>query len=144
MCGLTGFLSLSSNGQPPRLRDESWTILERMTATLKHRGPEDSDVWLAESGAVALGHRRLAILDTSPLGHQPMTSPCGRLVIIYNGEIYNHLSLRPELESHGVAFRGHSDTETLIAAISVWGVRATVDAATVCSLSPCGTNATDL
>ncbi|MHC4879106.1 MAG: asparagine synthase (glutamine-hydrolyzing) [Planctomycetota bacterium] len=127
MCGLTGFLSLNSNGQPPRLRDESWTILERMTATLKHRGPEDSDVWLAESGAVALGHRRLAILDTSPLGHQPMTSPCGRFVIIYNGEIYNHLSLRPELESHGVAFRGHSDTETLIAAISVWGVRATVE-----------------
>jgi asparagine synthase (glutamine-hydrolysing) len=127
MCGLTGFLSLNADGRSPqRSRDESRAILERMTESLRHRGPDDGDVWLDETGRVGLGHRRLSILDLSPAGHQPMTSHCGRFVIVYNGEIYNHLHLRPELEARGIAFRGHSDTESLVGAISVWGVEATL------------------
>lgn len=98
-----------------------------MTESLRHRGPDDGDVWLDETGAVGLGHRRLSILDLSPAGHQPMTSHCGRFVIVYNGEIYNHLELRPSLKSHGITFRGHSDTETLLAAISEWGFEQTLD-----------------
>lgn len=128
MCGLTGFLRLNADGRGPQCsRDESRAILERMTESLRHRGPDDGDVWLDETGAVGLGHRRLSILDLSPAGHQPMTSHCGRFVIVYNGEIYNHLELRPSLKSHGITFRGHSDTETLLAAISEWGFEQTLD-----------------
>ncbi len=119
MCGLTGFLSLNADGRSPqRSRGESRAILERMTESLRHRGPDDGDVSLDETGRVGLGHRRLSILDLSPAGHQPMTSHCGRFVIVYNGEIYNHLDLRPPFESNGVRFRGHSDTETLLARLS--------------------------
>jgi asparagine synthase (glutamine-hydrolysing) len=79
-------------------------------------------VWVDGEAGVALGHRRLSILDLSALGAQPMVSACGRFVIVYNGEVYNHLDLRPELEAAGHAFHGHSDTETILAAIVQWGV----------------------
>src|SRR5690606_12686007 len=87
---------------------------------LEHRGPDAGDVWVGEG--VALGHRRLAIVDLSAAGAQPMASACGRWIIAFNGEIYNHLNLRRELEAAGAvpAWRGHSDTETLLAGIAYW------------------------
>jgi asparagine synthase (glutamine-hydrolysing) len=95
-----------------------------MCDTLTHRGPDDSGIWVDESAGVALAHRRLSILDLSPAGHQPMVSACGRYVVTFNGEIYNHLDLRTQLGcARGVRdWRGHSDTETLLAAIREWGV----------------------
>lgn len=127
MCGLTGFLSLSDAGQSPdQSREDARAALSRMTATLHHRGPDDGDVWIDERAQAGLGHRRLAILDLSPQGRQPMVSACGRYVLAYNGEIYNHLSLRAELESLGTVFRGRSDTETLLAGIAAWGIRDTI------------------
>ena len=112
MCGITGFVASSGAG-----RDQ----LEAMVATLSHRGPDDSGVWIDDASGVALGHRRLAIVDLSPLGSQPMVSRCGRYVLSFNGEIYNHRELRAALG--GVEWRGHSDTETLVEAIARWGLR---------------------
>ena len=95
-----------------------------MAAALAHRGPDDAGVWCDPPAGLALAHRRLAILDLSAAGHQPMPSATGRYVIAFNGEIYNHLELRHELEAVGGAppWRGHSDTETLLAAIEIWGL----------------------
>jgi len=95
-----------------------------MSDCLAHRGPDDSGTWADAEVGVALGHRRLAIIDLSPEGHQPMVSACGRYVIIYNGEIYNFRAIRKELERIGSApsWRGHSDTEVMLAAISHWGL----------------------
>lgn len=121
MCGLTGVLS-------PRHGSSGFltSTAERMSDALIHRGPDAGDVW-AEDG-VALGHRRLSILDLSPAGAQPMHSACARYVIAYNGEIYNHLDLRRELEGAGAApnWRGRSDTETLLAGIAHWGLDETL------------------
>lgn len=99
-----------------------------MARQLAHRGPDDEGVWLDTSLGVALAHRRLSILDLSPAGHQPMTSPGGRYVIVFNGEIYNHLALRKALEqsANAPAWRGHADTETLLAAFEVWGIENTL------------------
>jgi asparagine synthase (glutamine-hydrolysing) len=97
-----------------------------MTQTLLHRGPDDSGVWVDASAGLALGHRRLAILDLSPLGHQPMTSACGRYVVSFNGELYNYRMLRRELEEAGHAFRGRSDTEVLLSAVAQWGLESAV------------------
>lgn len=119
MCGIAGFLSPSRAAAG---EDMQSTVLGMATA-LRHRGPDDSGTWLDPAAGVALGHRRLSIVDLSPLGHQPMRSASGRHVIVYNGEIYNFRSLRTELESRGHAFRGHSDTEVMLAAITQWGVR---------------------
>jgi asparagine synthase (glutamine-hydrolysing) len=119
MCGLTGFW------QPGNFSaDAAQAVAEEMAGRIAHRGPDDAGVWIDERAGVALAHRRLAILDLSPAGHQPMASSCGRHVIVFNGEIYNHLDLRHALEAAGAgpAWRGHSDTETLIAAIAAWGV----------------------
>jgi asparagine synthase (glutamine-hydrolysing) len=95
-----------------------------MARRIQHRGPDDAGVWLNEEGDLALAHQRLAIIDLTPAGHQPMISPCGRFTLVYNGEIYNHQDLRAELEDEGGHFDwcGHSDTETLLAALRHWGV----------------------
>jgi asparagine synthase (glutamine-hydrolysing) len=99
-----------------------------MSATVRHRGPDDSGCWLDEDAGLGLGHRRLSIIDLSAAGHQPMASTCGRYVIAFNGEIYNHLALRAELEATKAApaWRGHSDTETLLACFAVHGVAETL------------------
>jgi asparagine synthase (glutamine-hydrolysing) len=115
MCGFYGFID--RRGQ---------TFLEEashaMGGTLHHRGPDDAGVWVDGDRGVCLGHRRLSILDLSPEGHQPMHSGSGRYVVAYNGEIYNFAELRRELAGRGAAFRGHSDTEVLLAAVDAWGV----------------------
>ena len=115
MCGLTGILSFTSQG-------DFTSYLYKMTSSLAHRGPNDEGVWF--DGSIGLGHRRLSIIDLSSNGSQPMQSHCGRFVIVFNGEIYNHLNLRSELEKSGLtpAWRGHSDTETLLEAIKHWGI----------------------
>jgi len=118
MCGISGFLDTSHRFGN---RELEATVLE-MVNTLRHRGPDDSGAWADARAGIALGHRRLAIVDLSPEGHQPMRSVCGRYVISFNGEIYNFKSLRRELEGLGHAFRGHSDTEVMLACISEWGL----------------------
>jgi asparagine synthase (glutamine-hydrolysing) len=97
-----------------------------MTATLAHRGPDDHGTWVDPSGRVALGHRRLSIIDLSQEGHQPMLSADGRFAITYNGEIYNFKELRERLADAGVRFRGASDTEVLVEAMAAWGVAETM------------------
>lgn len=116
MCGIAGFI-----GETGR---DAAAVATRMGASLHHRGPDDDGVWIDGMIGVALAHRRLSILDLSPAGHQPMVSASGRYVIVFNGEIYNHLNLREELTSKH--WRGHSDTETLLAAFESWGVEATL------------------
>lgn len=97
-----------------------------MADALYHRGPDDGGAWVDADAGIALGHRRLSIIDLSPLGHQPMVSADGRYVLIFNGEIYNHQSLRVELEGWGYPFKGHSDTEVLLAGVVRWGLEATL------------------
>jgi asparagine synthase (glutamine-hydrolysing) len=103
-----------------------------MAAAIINRGPDDSGVWSDVEASIALAHRRLSVVDLSPAGHQPMASASGRYVIVFNGEIYNHLDMRTELEKSGGSFqwRGHSDTETLLAGIDVWGLEATLKRST--------------
>ncbi|MGE0873766.1 MAG: asparagine synthase (glutamine-hydrolyzing) [Burkholderiales bacterium] len=122
MCGLTGVLQ-------HRADEGLASSVAAMTQALLHRGPDDGDTWVDGPQGVAIGHRRLAIIDLSAAGHQPMHSACGRYVIAFNGEIYNHLALRDELAAagHAPAWRGTSDTETLLACIAAWGLRATLD-----------------
>jgi asparagine synthase (glutamine-hydrolysing) len=100
-----------------------------MTRALAHRGPDSDGAWFDEAAGLALGHRRLAIVDLSPAGAQPMQAVSGRWVMAFNGEIYNHLQLRAELEKASLApvWRGHSDTETLLAGFDAWGIRATIE-----------------
>jgi asparagine synthase (glutamine-hydrolysing) len=122
MCGIAGVL-----GGP---RIDAATVT-RMTRALAHRGLDDEGVWVDADAGIGLGHRRLSIVDLSPAGHQPMHSPGGRFVITLNGEIYNHLDLRAALlaEGHQVAWRGHSDTETLLAGFDAWGIKLTLQRA---------------
>ena len=126
MCGFTGFLGT----MPCSDRQSTTALLGRMADTLLTRGPDDSGVWLEAAGdfAIGLAHRRLSIMDLSPAGHQPMSCHVERFVIAFNGEIYNHLDLRRELETagHAPAWRGHSDTETLLTGFVAWGVSATL------------------
>jgi len=101
-----------------------------MADALVHRGPDDGSAWADPHAGIALSHRRLSIIDPSPAGRQPMPSPCGRYILTFNGEIYNHLAIRAELESAGaIAWRGHSDTETLVRAISRHGLEAALQKA---------------
>lgn len=127
MCGIAGFIggNWSSSG-------EIRAVLSRMGRKIQHRGPDHSDLWMDEEGRAALVHNRLAIVDLSPAGNQPMHSHSGRYVIVYNGEIYNHQQIRDELSSTGKAanWSSHSDTETLLAAIEAWGVRAALEHST--------------
>ena len=97
-----------------------------MAERLVHRGPDDAGIWVDETAGIALAHRRLSILDLSAEGHQPMCSACGRYVIVFNGEIYNYLDIRREIEKLGECpqWRGHSDTEVMLAAFARWGVEA--------------------
>ncbi|HYW71427.1 MAG TPA: hypothetical protein VE961_10345 [Pyrinomonadaceae bacterium] len=122
MCGITGYFNLAAN----QTQDQMHHLLEQMTNQIRHRGPDDAGVWVDPGVGVALGFRRLAILDLSPNGHQPMASADGRYVIVFNGEVYNFRDLRAELEQAGREFRGTSDTEVILAACSQWGVEATI------------------
>lgn len=119
MCGLAGCLGDRENPE---------AAVQRMSQSIEHRGPDDSGSWSDSAAGIALGHRRLAIVDTSPAGHQPMISHDGRFVLAFNGEIYNHLDLRKELsDSHAAPqWRGHSDTETLLAGVCHWGLHETL------------------
>ncbi|AOJ78515.1 asparagine synthase (glutamine-hydrolyzing) [Burkholderia ubonensis] len=127
MCGIDGFLNSAAFDE-----ETARATLARMTASLAHRGPDAQGTWLDAQAGIALGHRRLAIVDLSVHGRQPMASACGRFVLVFNGEIYNHRALRAELERTGraPAWRGHSDTEVLLAAIAAWGVEAALRRAT--------------
>lgn len=118
MCGIAGYLTLDAD---PRTHNRA--IAKAMTDAILHRGPDSDGQWLDEAAGVALGMRRLAIIDLSPAGAQPMISASGRYVLVFNGEIYNHKDLRAELErvGHAPGWRGHSDTEVLLAAIAAWG-----------------------
>lgn len=121
MCGLAGFMRRGIIDV-----DEASRLIRRMTDTLYHRGPDAGDIWAGDR--VCLGHRRLSIIDLSEAGAQPMHSACGRFVIVFNGEVYNHRDLRADLESAAAApdWRGHSDTETLLAGIAHWGLDETL------------------
>jgi asparagine synthase (glutamine-hydrolysing) len=120
MCGIAGLWS----------RSESAIDAGAMADALTHRGPDDRGVWTDIDAGIALSHRRLAIIDLSPAGHQPMPSPCGRYIVAYNGEVYNHLDLRRELDAREpLNWRGHSDTETLVHSIARWGLDATLQRA---------------
>src|ERR1700722_19454668 len=124
MCGITGFIDLHRQTSSENLR----AMVTRMAETLKHRGPDSGGVWVDAGAGIALGHRRLSILDLSAAGHQPMVSASGRFVMIFNGEIYDHLELRRDLEHAAAApvWRGHSDTEILLAGFETWGIEATL------------------
>lgn len=140
MCGFAGFLLVQPGGL-----DGLEVLATHMANAIAHRGPDDSGAWADAQAGVALGHRRLSIVDLSPAGHQPMTSRSGRFVMAFNGEIYNHMELRAELEKNslfmaggnpepcslsgggaGHVWRGHSDTETLLAGFEQWGIEATL------------------
>jgi asparagine synthase (glutamine-hydrolysing) len=122
MCGISGFYDPFRRSGPSEME----SVTARMASTLEHRGPDDSGVWVDADAGIALSHRRLSILDLSAEGHQPMFSADGRLAIVFNGEIYNFAALRGELESLGHSFRGHSDTEIMLAAITQWGLEGAV------------------
>lgn len=144
MCGIVGYWGGME-------RADAFDLAARMANEIVHRGPDDAGVWMDDAAGLALAHRRLSILDLSPAGHQPMVSANGRYVIAFNGEIYNHLDLREALEKRArcpqsrltlalfpvgrgdkggergeYGWRGHSDTETLLAAIAAWGVEVTL------------------
>jgi asparagine synthase (glutamine-hydrolysing) len=119
MCGITGFLDISENKKQTSFQE----TIARMMEPIRHRGPDDSGEWVDAQSGIALGFRRLAILDLSPAGHQPMLSADDRYVIVFNGEVYNFNQLRTELASLGHTFRGHSDTEVMLAAICQWGIQ---------------------
>ena len=118
MCGITGFVNRSGTYS----QNELTNIVAHMADRLIHRGPDDSGTWVDENSGVALGFRRLSIVDLLPTGHQPMLSADGRFVIVYNGEIYNFLELKTELSGMGVSFKGTSDTEVMLASICQWGL----------------------
>lgn len=124
MCGIAGYLGRGVwQGSAHAKRG-----LTEMAAAISSRGPDDCGVWTEDDAAVGLAHRRLSIVDLSPAGHQPMCSASRRYVIVYNGEVYNHEGIRKELDSSGKApnWRGHSDTETVLAGFDAWGIEATL------------------
>ena len=122
MCGIAGLFGQKNNSSFEK-------SVETMILSLSHRGPDDSGVWKDNKSQIVFGHRRLSILDLTKAGHQPMTSSCGRYVITFNGEIYNHLVLRKELDNlgRGIKWVGTSDTETILEAFSYWGIKRTLE-----------------
>ena len=119
MCGFAGIVGEGS---------ASAVLLTSMADALQHRGPDGHGIWSDPAAGIGLAHRRLAIVDLSPMGHQPMLSSDARYVLSYNGEIYNHAAIRAELDAKSVVgWRGHSDTETLVEAIAAWGLRKTLE-----------------
>lgn len=120
MCGIAGIWRLGGG--------DTAAEAARMSECLVHRGPDDSGVWCDSRAGIAVGFRRLAIIDVSPAGHQPMSSASGRFTIVYNGEVYNFEEIRAELDAAGVRprWRGHSDTEVMLAAFERWGVESAV------------------
>ncbi|HVA12981.1 MAG TPA: asparagine synthase (glutamine-hydrolyzing) [Stellaceae bacterium] len=123
MCGIAGLWDQRAHSGGPEALGYA---VRGMTDAMLHRGPDAGDVWCDGQAGLALGHRRLSIIDLSPAGAQPMVSSCGRFVISFNGEVYNFAELRPELEAAGRRFRGHSDTEVIVEGVAEWGVEATV------------------
>ena len=122
MCGIAGFLDRSGTDGPERL----YALVTSMTDAIAYRGPDDSGAWSDAEAGIVLGQRRLSIIDLSAEGHQPMASADGNWMIVFNGEVYNFQELRKELEALGCRFRGHSDTEIMLAAFERWGVDASV------------------
>lgn len=124
MCGFAGFASDRKNWGA----DDMYGVVNRMSEALIHRGPDDHGSWIDNEAGVALGFRRLSIIDLSPAGHQPMLSDSGRFAIVFNGEVYNFEAIRRELLAARLAppFRGHSDTEVILAAIEAWGLQEAV------------------
>ena len=103
-----------------------------MNERLKHRGPDDKGTWIDNKKVVSFSHRRLSIVDLSEAGHQPMISKCGRYVIVFNGEIYNHRLIRNQIETYtnnskSILWEGQSDTETILEAISIWGFEKSIN-----------------
>lgn len=121
MCGIAG-LWKQGGGAREALAGE----VRAMAGALAHRGPDDAGAWVDEGAGVAVAFRRLAIIELSPAGHQPMQSPSGRYIITFNGEIYNFRELRVQLEGAGYRFRGHSDTEVILGAVEAWGLHAAI------------------
>src|SRR5947208_12420718 len=116
MCGINGTLALAGEPIDPRL-------LDRMRDTLAHRGPDGAASWVSDDGHVGLAFRRLAIIDLSETAMQPMPNEDGRVRVVFNGEIYNHLDLRRELQELGHVFRtDHSDTEVIVHGFEEWGI----------------------
>ena len=120
MCGITGFIDFSRQ----TAAHSGLALAEAMAAAIRHRGPDDGGTWSDAANGVFLAHRRLSIVDLSAAGHQPMASVSGRYVIVFNGEVYNHAEIRQRLA--GVAWRGNSDTEVMLAAIEQWGLESAV------------------
>ena len=122
MCGIAGILSAE------RIDEQS---MARMIGPLAHRGPDDVGIWIDADAGVGLGHRRLAIVDLTAAGHQPMVSHNGRFLLTFNGEIYNHPELKAALEQDGAVpeggWRGHSDTELFLEGIANWGLEETLE-----------------
>jgi asparagine synthase (glutamine-hydrolysing) len=125
MCGIAGMVDWRAATSADALR----SIAEAMIETVRHRGPDAGDVWVEAEGGVALGQRRLAIIDLSPGGAQPMHSADRRFVITFNGEIYNYRDIRCELQAAGHSMRSDSDTEVLLEACALWGVEAAIERA---------------
>ncbi|MDO9236525.1 MAG: asparagine synthase (glutamine-hydrolyzing) [Aquabacterium sp.] len=123
MCGIVGFLGHGL------AHDSALGVLDRMSAAQRHRGPDDMGKWTDSNQGVYLGHQRLSIVDLSAAGHQPMVDDSGRYVIVFNGEIYNHMEIRSALQNERgpISWRGHSDTETILYAMAEWGVRKAVE-----------------
>ena len=117
MCGIAGFLRLRHGGREPLSKQ----VLDQMTDSLAYRGPDSRGAWFDNERGIGLGHRRLAIRDLSPTGAQPMTSGCGRFVMIYNGEVYSHNEIAADLERTNRRLKGHSDTEIILEAAE-WGI----------------------
>ena len=118
MCGICGYINLSGT----ETNDELAARVGLMAGSIAHRGPDDAGVWVDAGAGIALGHRRLSILDLSPGGHQPMASASGRFLISYNGEVYNFKEIRRELEENGARFHTSTDTEIILSAIENWGL----------------------